>query len=84
MRRKEVALVLSLQVQDMFNLVVDLLGFRLLNKNVAIVRLQQLKGHVANSEFFVLQVKAGSEVSKSGLIPARIESNSKCALTSFR
>lgn len=49
----------GLQIQNVFNLVVDLLGFRLLNKNVAIVGLQQLKGNVANSEFFVLQSKPG-------------------------
>jgi hypothetical protein len=59
MRRKQVVLVRGLQVQYVFNLIVDLLGFRLLNKNVAIVGLQQLKGYVANSEFFVLQAKPG-------------------------
>jgi hypothetical protein len=37
MRLEKVVLVSVLDVQDMFDFLVDLLGFRLLNKNVAIV-----------------------------------------------
>lgn len=48
-RRKKVVLVTGFEVQNVLNLVINLLGFRLFNKNVAIVRLQKREGNLANS-----------------------------------
>jgi len=55
--RKQVVLVRSLHIQHLLDLVVDLLGFRLLNKNVAVVGLQKLERDLADPQFFILQAK---------------------------
>lgn len=58
MRRVKVVLIGYLDVQNVLNLVVNLLGFRLLHKNVAIVRLQKRERNLANLELLVLQMKS--------------------------
>jgi hypothetical protein len=41
-------------IHDTLDLSIDLLGFGLLNKNITVMGLQQLKRHLANTQFFVL------------------------------
>ena len=76
----------SFDVQDMFNLVINLLGFRLLNKNVAIVWLEKRERNLAYFEFFVLNQKKRKlpvQTDQKGTIIARDQVRIS-SLTSFR
>ena len=57
-----VVLVADFRVQNVFDLVVNLLGFGLLNKNITIMGLQEWKWNFANPKFLVLKWKAELDV----------------------
>jgi len=50
-------LLVLLEGKDVVRLLVDLVGFYLVDKHVTDVRLEQRKGNFADSHFFVLQRK---------------------------
>jgi len=61
LRRKQVVLVWSLQIEDVLDLSVDLLGFRLLHENLTIVRLQKAERNLANFKLLVLHLRGKLE-----------------------
>lgn len=85
MRRIQVVLIGYLDVQDVLNLVVNLLGFRLLHKNVAIVRLQKRERNLANLKLLVLQMKSQQDPDQiDGIRSDSGASVSRKRLTSLR
>jgi hypothetical protein len=58
-------LVPDFRVENVFYLLVDLLGFRLLNKNITLMGLQERKWDFANPEFLVLKWKAVLDLRKN-------------------
>ena len=56
--------MINLEVQNLFYLMIDLLGFGLLDKNVAIMGLNKLKWRLAYSQLIVLELNKRLDVSK--------------------
>jgi hypothetical protein len=59
--------MIYLEVQNLFNLMIDLLGFGLFDKNVTIMGLNKRKWHLAYSQLIVLQIKKWLCVSQNSV-----------------
>jgi len=57
--------MIYLEVENLFDLMIDLLGFGLFDKNVAIMGLNKRKWHLAYSQLIVLDMKKQSDVSQN-------------------
>lgn len=68
--------MIHLEVENLIYLMIDLLGFGLFDKNVAMMGLNKRKWHFADSQLVVLQPKKQSDVGESSARTAGIRPRS--------